>query len=365
MFWTLMLLLQIISLRPLFKYVPDQLHCFIPLIILVSATVAFVAYNKKLDWPFIETPGFLFVLFVCMCGVNYFLYPIADELKLQMRGSDEDDALIDASFELLLGMNPYEQQTYLGYPRSPGPGWIMLVLPFAVAKVYFLLTPLSALVNALLVRKITGSSRNANSFIIILMTSLGFWETMIVGSDLWALGFSLAITLILLFEYSSSRLSRMITATLSAFVCSSRIVFAYLIPVMSIFLYKRDKKAGLEFLLTGVTVLLALHGIFYYWNPELYSPLHILVKGNNLMVSHLKWGVVVFTGAGLLYAVYSSINQIESWFKCFFMPLLIPLAFTSWADLISVNYSFSEWHGSNYLIVTIPVLLTLVCLQRE
>ena len=365
MFWTVISLLQIVSLRPIFKFVPDQFHCLIPLVILSSVAVAFLAYNKKLELPFLEKPGFLIVLFMCMCGINYFLYPVADGLKLQQRGSDEDDALIDATFDLLSGRNPYEQQTYFGNPKSPGPGWIILVLPFVVAKVYFLLTPLSALVNALFVKKITGSYRNANLFIFLLMTSLGFWETMIVGSDLWAIGFSLAITLMLLFEYSSSRLSRIVIGTLSAFVCSSRIVFAYLIPVMSIFLYKRDKKAGTEFLLTGATTLLALHGIFFYWDPELYSPLHLLTKGNNLMAWHHKWGCVIVTAAGLLYVICSAVNQIESWLKCLFITLFIPLAFTSWSDLVSRNYSFSECLGSNYLIVTIPVLLTLVCLQRE
>jgi hypothetical protein len=38
--------------------------------------------------------------------------------------------------------NPYVIQTYLGNPLSPGPGWVLLALPFTVSGLYVVFFPL-------------------------------------------------------------------------------------------------------------------------------------------------------------------------------------------------------------------------------
>src|SRR5689334_12248535 len=66
-----------------------------------------------------------------LLAVVLFIYPIAN-VHASMRGSDRDDALLDATAALLRGEYPYSRPTYLGNPITPLPGALLLAIPFVV-----------------------------------------------------------------------------------------------------------------------------------------------------------------------------------------------------------------------------------------
>lgn len=365
-FWILVIMLQIISLRPLYKYVPDKYQLIIPFFLLACIALAFIFYSNKASIAFLDSRLFLLLLFVCLCTINYFIYPIADSLKTVMRGSDQDDSLIDAGLRLISGKNPYDGLTYFGNPLSPGPGLVILALPFTVSHIYFLLTPVFVVISAVLVGKSSGSNRKANLFMLLLMSSVGFWETMVVGSDLWAVGCLFLICVILLFKSINGRLLfKLAIAVIVAMAASARIIFAYIIPLFGIFVWKQNKVESVRFVICAGILFFILHGIFYYREPQLYTPLHLLTKGNNLLAGYLKWICLIASFGGILYAVVTVRTSLESWIVSLFICLMIPLCFVSLGDLILRGYSLSSWEGSNYLIVTIPLLVTVICLKED
>lgn len=367
--WVLIGMLQTISLRPIFKYVPEKYQPIIPACILAGLLATFLVYTAA--GPFrpvrriMDNRMALIGLCICLLLANYFLYPIADGLKIAMRGSDQDDALIDAGVRLISGENPYNGRTYLGNPISAGPGWVILLLPFTVTHLYFMVTPVFVTISGLLVNRLTGSPYKGNLFLALLMSSLGFWDLMVVGSDLWALGCALLFCLTLLFSCRDKQwFHGVAVAFVVAMVVSSRIVFAYVIPILGVFLWKSDRTAGMRFVLSGLAVLVGIHFLFYVWAPEQYAPLHLLYKGNELLAGKLGWACMACTAAALLYAAFAVQDSFDSWLFNFWLCLIVPMVFVSAADLTAKRYALSLWEGSNYLAVAVPVYLTYACLRK-
>jgi len=138
--------LQLPSLRAMYKYLPAPLHKLIPLCFLLAFFVYAVLFRTQklfeITKVFLNKKSFFILLFILITLVNILVYPLADSLKYQARGSDQDDALIVGAKNLISGKNPYEAHTYFpGNPLSPGPGWLIMNLPFTTSGLYCLLTP--------------------------------------------------------------------------------------------------------------------------------------------------------------------------------------------------------------------------------
>jgi len=134
--------------------------------------------------------GLIFIVIV----INAFVYPIADSLKYWGRGSDQDDALIVTALNLISGRNPYEARTYFHInPISPGPGWIILNIPFTLTGLYFLLVPTYLFTLLFFIKKISKGYYLPNIFLVLCISSLAFWETTVVGSDMFAIGVLLTL----------------------------------------------------------------------------------------------------------------------------------------------------------------------------
>jgi len=299
--------------------------------------------------------------------INFFVYPIADNLKYQGRGSDQDDALIVTAGNLVLGKNPYEAHTYFhSNPISPGPGWIILCLPFALKGLYFLLTPFYIMLLSLLLRKITGSYFSGNVFLILCMSSLAFWETMVAGSDMFAIGalFTLSVCAVF-YSIDKGGILLFLSILLLAFAATSRIVFIYIIPVTGILLWKRSAFKHLIYLLAALAIAVLLHFIFYLWNPASYTPLHLLAKGGRLLASGLKFYAAILTLAVLIFTYLKVKSSISSWLFFFCLSLAVPLFFISIGDLINMrNFNLSQWEGANYLLVVMPIYAVYIALSQ-
>ena len=369
--WLLWLGLQLPSLRVMYKYLPPRLH---PLIV-IYLLAAFVVYAGCLHDGWLKrrlqrilSSGWTMVGLVTVAlGVSYCVYPIADALKYQMRGSDQDDALILAGNRLRHLVSPYAERTYHGNPISTGPGLVLLLLPLLSFERYFLITPLVLAAVAYTLYRISGSFYPANLFIGLCLTSPAFWETMVVGSDLFVIGGLLVLCLALLYaKIEQNRLYLVSGILFLVLAVTSRVVFLYLVPLVGLFLWKRRPSLGYTVVIFALSGALLIHGIFYFWDPPNYTPLHLIGKGGVLLPGYVKISLILSALAVGWLTLTKVTDNLVSWLFFLWLGLVTPLAFSAFGDLIyRRNFHFAGWEGANYLLVPLAALVSYVVLKES
>lgn len=366
--WLLFILLQLPAFHSLYKYIPENTHpCIIFYLIILFGVYASILHNgllHRIGMRLLNNGWATFALFILVSLINYFVYPIADGMKAQMLGSDQDDALIQAGLRLINGQNPYEARTYFGNPASPGPGWVVLVLPFIMSNTYFLLTPLFITFVAISIRLIGGSFYKANLFIVLLMSSIMFWELLVIGSDVIAIGcLFLGCVVAVYYKWNKKGLFVLGSIALVSLAATSRIVFVYIIPLIGVFLWRRGYLASIKFMIYSGLILFLIHFGFYIWNSGAYTPLHLLNKGGAMLGSKLMVVAALCCVIVGFYTILKVEDKFESWVFFFWLCLIAPLAFVSIGDLAGRSYAFAQWEGANYLMVATPVYLAYICLR--
>ncbi len=370
----LWLLTIVPSLRPIAKYLPTHFLIFTVAYGLASLGAITVIINflaGKHRSRFINSKTLFSLIVVVITAVNFFIYPIADGLKKELRGSDQDDAIIQTGQMLLSGHNPYHAHLYTGNKISPGPGIILLAIPFSGYSRYFLFTPCALLITGLITADLTGSFLFASAFLLLLALDPVFWEIMVAGSDMIVIGILFAIATALLYKWqlvnhgigcqpakNSARnwISGLVIAIFCAAIATSRVIFIELIPLWTLFLYKTNKRSALYFFCTSLTFALALHLSFYLPDPPAYSPLHIIGKGEKLVSPMLRIvAALVAVFAGLWIALKTQ-QTLTSWMISLAIACAVPLAGASFGDLITHHWNFSIWEGANYLMIISPII---------
>jgi len=367
--WLLWVSLQLPSLRPLAKYLPPVLQ---PLgfAYLLGALMAYAALLHSVPLPgrlrrCLDRGWLLVGLILLALALNYVLYPIADALKFQMRGSDQDDALLQLARRLLQGLSPYAQPTYFGNPISTGPGLVLLLWPLLTPATYFLITPLCLGGVALVLARVRRSWLPANLLVLLCMSSPAFWETMVVGSDVFVMGgICFGVLTAVYYKLAWRPGALLLCALILGAAATSRVIFIYLIPLISLFQWKRGPGLALALGGLALAVALGLHGVFYLWDPAHYTPLHLLGKGNQLLPPVLK-AAVLMGGVGVaVWAWLRLSDTYPSWLFFLWLGLVIPLAGVSFGDLwVWRHVNLAAWEGANYLLVPLPVLVAYVVMQ--
>jgi hypothetical protein len=375
--WIFTMLSLIPSLRPLAKYLPSSMFLiaisvYAFFLLAINGAIVFTLQSKRIPRLFhspIPFVGILSVIFL----VNFFSYPVADDLKSKGKGhgSDQDDALIETGKFLLSGRNPYHAHLYSGNHISPGPGIIFIALPFAHHRLYFSFTPCALLITGLLIAGIYKSFFYSSAFLIFMISSCAFWETMIVGSDMIAMGLLFAMVTVALFYWKERKkpnpvekgaskncvrfLSSPAIIIFATLVATSRIIFIGLLPVWGMFLFKKSKRDALIF--TGWTILfvLLLHGLFYSMDPAAYTPFHVIRKGKGLMGMILSaTGALVTVSVGIVI-FFKTRPTLPSWIFSLALACAAPLVFVSLGDFFWEGSLLTKWEGVNYLLIFIPL----------
>jgi hypothetical protein len=361
---------QLPALRPLFKYLPEEHQIWIPVYLLGWLAVYWLLFGTgRLGWlrRLLARPALPVALLAGLCAFNLVAYPYVDGLtKARNRGADQDDALIVAGQRLLEGHNPYEARTYTGNPPSPGPGWVMAVLPLSAGGLHGLLTPLLLAACALWVWRVGRNAYQASLFVLTLMSSLAAWEVMVNGSDMLAMGLLFVICAGLIHARWGRGWSwDLAVLAVLCVAATTRLVFAALVPLFALFLWNRDRRAGLRLLLLGGSATVALHALFWAWNTQSYTPAHVLAKGYRVAG---PWMLVVgaaATLAALLAARVALRDDPVSWLQFLWLCLFASLGLLGLVDL-AINwgkaYPLSGWEGANYLMIPLPAFVAAFCL---
>ena len=364
----LVCILYIPSIRSIYKYIiPSPFLAILLAIVLFFLYQAFlfiIKSNKKLE-NILSSKIICSVYMIIISVLSYIIYPIADALKTKGQGTTADDALIEPAKNFLMGKPMYDLVLYSGVPASAGSGWVILNSPFVAISSYWLFIPLYIITTIFIYYKIRKDIKTINIVIILLSTSLLYWNLLVVGHDLVALSFSFVMLTLVLHYFSFNREGRQgiimisILAILSGFIASSRVVFLAFPMLLAIFLFKFNKyKALLYGLLTLVTNT-SLH-LYFYFDTYTYQPMHIFERAkDNVNYFFITIGGIITLV--VVFIAFKKINQsLDSLIKWSFVCLAVPLCIIALGELNYYNFNIKMWEGANYFMPFIPLGLFFV-----
>lgn len=364
--WLLLYALQVPALRALVKYLPEALYALIPLYYIV----AFVGYawllrTNKLAKLF-ESRALFVGLIALHVALNVIIYPQADVLKYQNQGSTQDDAMIIAGERMANGLNPYEGRTLKNEELTPGPAWVALALPFSLSGLYVLLLPFWIALTAWIIqRKLSLGA--ATLFLILCFSSPTVWELSVTGSDMLALGCAFYVMLIVCYAAWTRGNWWMKThaAIFAGAVCTSRIVYGYLLFLISGFLLRRNVTTAFAFGAAAVLAFVLFQAPFYLWNPDAYFPLHRYELAKGWLGPVLEVVALISTILTLVYlALRTKLDEYE-WIKGALISLLVTMFWSALGELRGRENVLTLWEGANYFGVLIPLAVVFVILNTE
>jgi len=352
------------SFRMIFKYFPYPflVSLLYTILFLTVCMTIHLCLNGKdrfhcrvLRWRMLS-----WMLAACFAAVSFFIYPVADARKLSGMGSTGDDAVIEPAKTLLECGRLYDTVLYDGAPVSPGPGWIILNAPFALLHIYWLMNTVYIIAAIIISRYYLEKCLPGNIVLVFLSVTLIFWELLVTGHDMFAMGFSFCMLTLSVWsenrETAPSASRIFLTGAVAGVISTARVVFLGVPMLLAVFLSKRHKRHAWIFLLTSLTVAGLLHGYFYAINTT-YPPFHLFSTGKSMAGG--GWSVIGLLMTALTVCIaYKRLDVSSgSWMMSVFICMAVPLSAVSLAQLGQTGWRFALWEGANYLAPAIPLLL--------
>jgi hypothetical protein len=352
------LLLFAPNLRTIFKYANSFAPFFFLAYVVLFAfmTHVLVLGNSQLVKRIIGNWWYVLFVIAAISLVVMVGYPIADGLKVQMRGSDQDDCVIMGVNKIVELNHPYLEKSYGGNPCSPGMGMLLLYMPFVVVNFYHMGAIFYAAIAAIAIKIRTGSLYSAAAFLTLLFGSLFVVELLVVGSDLFLIGCGFVLLALMVERLLLSRNIWILfsAAVLCGLLASTRVNFLVVVPVFAFFIFMHWKQGAIFFAVLASLVAIVPSGYVYFLDPSHFTPFHLLEK-KFLAFQGLKelgafFSVVFFLIAA--YMVKRSVNFVPAALLISLSPSLMAVAL---ADLMYVHWDFSAWEGANYLLPLSPL----------
>jgi hypothetical protein len=364
--WALVLTVQGPGVRAIVRYAPWPAAA-----LLLVFIVSIAAYGACLHGPFARwtraagsrVNGVAAVL--CLAaGINLAAYPRVDALKREGRGSDEDNALIDTAQRIVTLRRPLYVPTYLGNTPSVGPGWAAVVSPLAVTGTYALLAPLALAVLAWTVRRSGGGEAGTLLAVLVPLTSPGFWELSVTGSDLFAVGVLFVALTQFVWAGRPSSPGRSIAGAVLVFAAASaRASLAWATLCLSLFM-RQQRRAGAALVAAVTVVTMAVEA--WFWLPHAEStPLYLLSKLSGLLGAGGVVIAVVAAVAGVVCALAQLDDRIDSWWLGMWAVLVFPLTAVSIGVLAALDWEISTWQAAGYVEVAVPALVAYVAISQH
>ena len=290
-------------------------------------------------------------------------------MKLQAigKGSDAEAALFLAANRLFHGLYPYTQLDYLGNFPSAAPGLVLLMAPFTMTKTFPLLIPFLVIVSAVIIKKISYTSSKANLYLLFLLSSPAFLQSMIQANDYLITGLLFSLLAVGLFYYwDKSRWGNALLIVLAGFLGCSRLNFFYFPLLLGFFLTRRNVKSAVTFAIPALMITLLLHAGFYWWDPHAYSPMQVATKQYSGTILYRFDTLFILVSASIAVAIITMIrvkNSLESWLFYLWLCLATPLIIGGVFFMMKSNWTLQSGMGLGYITLTAPILIMSLCLS--
>ncbi|MBM4286296.1 MAG: hypothetical protein FJ128_13785 [Deltaproteobacteria bacterium] len=304
---------------------------------------------------------------LALAALNVFLYPAT---RLVSNPSTAPNALMEPAIALWhTCSHPYSIRLFDGAPISPGPGWILLNLPFSLSGMIALLIPIYFMIAGVMVAK--WGKAYVFIFVMLLMASLNFLQMSITGHDLPATTLALVSLTLGLHCYYRSNGWFIVIAILTGLIATARMPFIIIPMALSICLITINPLRAMQFALISIGVALSIHLIFFVWAKKIglfYQPMHVFGRAS-------ASGSTIFLCSGALTCVtfYWFVwrrltNSPASWLIFLWVILSTPFIFVGLGELLREGlFSFKTWavwEGKNYVLFTLPLLLAGLLLNE-
>jgi hypothetical protein len=346
--------LQVPALPLVAKYLYPTSHLLAAAAPIVNVAVAVAIIRsplvrKRWVWPAILIVATLAVAFV---------YPIAEAHR---PGSDSDDCVVLVTDNFLHGMYPYVTHTsYLGQACHDGPGEILLYAPLVRTNLYQLGDPLALALAVLMLASVSGIEA-ANILAILIFSTIATWQHLVTGTDYLTVGAVILIALIGLWENERARW----WATLLGIGASSRVIFLFVIPVVGLLMWWRDRRRAV--LATGIALLVG--GVptlaLYLWSPANFSPGSVFQTGLVMIASprDRAFGALVGVAAGILTLRWSRTQSLAAWCGIVGLVMIAPMAVASIGQLHNeMHWQLSKWAGG-FMMFGVPTVCAWAALK--
>ncbi len=353
------ILFEVSCLRTITKYVSNPLlNAFIIIsYLLLLLLIIYLFQLRKIIIDRISRNKYLYVLSILsLAAIVLYGYPIADGLKLHGKGSDQDDCVILGVENLLKAQNPYSSRTYHNNPCSTGMGVLIAYIPFVYIGFYELGSVIFMIIT-LWYLYINRGPRLAFFYKMTLLTNILFIELMVVGSDLFFIGFFLLIAALYM-DTNIDNMSIGKTLLLSAIVglvASSRINMLIILPIFAIFAYFRNKLSGVLMFLSSSVIAILPSFLIYISNPSLFTPLHLIQKAEMLLPLSVRFVVIAIMAFSLVISLFLYSKKailFTSALLWILTPMFVGLLI---GGLAHVEYKVALSEHFNYLIPLLPL----------
>jgi hypothetical protein len=356
---TALLLIMLPAMRPAEKYLgswlwwfPYAAICFLLLSSIALRQQGYLAQVLSSKWFIFGTP-------LIMAIVSTAFYPLADGLKVDMQGQDQDDCTILGVNAILSGENPHAKPSYFGNPCSPLLGAIIPFIPFALSNLMGLAGPVFFTLSVALLYLQKVNRLQLGTFVALIAGTPASLELMVNGSDFVFIGFISLVAVFMVKKSENKMLSNPELLTLSVIVgllSSARIsslIFA--VSFGLILLFRSNRWILFTALVTIVSVLPNL--AIYLSSPGEYSPLHLVAKGQSLVPGGFYVLMFAVTLAALVLGAYGLKNRVLDELSLTLLVISPHLIFLAFGDLIfNRNFDIFWWEGANYLYLLTPML---------
>jgi hypothetical protein len=355
------------NLRVIYKYLPVPGAALLLFLVIYLATMYFIFFKGSNIQFWISKPVFIGIVLILTFAIIYFSYPIADSLKIQMRGSDQDDCVILGAQRLIQGLFPYSVRSYYGNPCSPAPGMLILYLPFVYLHAYIggafalLLAALASL------RRQSCSWLEPGCFLFFLSISLLWWELQVVGSDLIALGLGLVLVMTILPKIiaNQQKIYVVLIGVLVGFLASTRINLFFIFPFISIFIFLHWKKGAFLFFFSALFSALIPTLWLYSLNPVEFTPFHLVGKAG-VLLPPMAFLCAALVCAGLgVFGLALGRKSLHYGAASLFLGLAPMLCILALADIWNRQWQWSQWEGANYLMPILPIAALIMAQFRK
>jgi len=356
---TFIILFEVSCLRTIIKYVSNPLLSAFMIIsyFLLLMLIIYLFQLRKSIIDRISKNKYLYILSIlCLTTIVLYGYPIADNLKLHGKGSDQDDCVILGVENLLKAQNPYSSRTYRSNPCSTGMGVLIAYIPFVYIGFYELGSVIFMIIT-LWYLYINRGPKLAFFYKITLLTNTLFIELMVVGSDLFLIGFFLLIAAL----YMDANIDNMsigktlLLSILVGLVASSRINMLIILPIFAIFGYFRNKLSGILMFLSSSVIAILPSFLIYISNPSLFTPLHLIQKAEMLLPLSVRFVVIAIMAFSLVISLFLYSKKailFTSALLWILTPMFVGLLI---GGLAHVEYKVSLSEHFNYLIPLLPL----------
>jgi len=271
-------------------------------------------------------------------------------------------ALTEPGMAILHGRDPYGVRLPGDAPISPGPGWLLLLLPLTAGHVIALVDGLALLFAAAVLGR---ASRMAGGVLIVLSLLQPMFQSEAANAqDLFVISLVLAALCWLLGTVQLTRANVLLLGAVSGFVATSRLPMILFFAVLVAGLWKRSRAGAVIYGAVTLAVCMALHTGFALWTEasgHWYQPLHVLGRADGGGAVEPIMATVLLLAAAVIAARFLNANP-ASWILACWLTMTALFAPIGVRELIAAHYSWL-WEGDNYIVFPLPLLAAAIAVR--